>query len=100
MAIITEMLGEKVISGFKGTLDFYYYMGQPCVRAWPKSPGKRRTPAVRAGWAPFSYASQEWNNLSPTLRDAYNKMAGDSGLSGRDVFARSYMKGIYRNPLP
>ncbi|MBA7568557.1 hypothetical protein ES708_10286 [subsurface metagenome] len=100
MAKIAEMLGEKVISGFKGTLDFYYHEGQACVRAWPKSPGRERTPAVRAGWASFTYASQEWSRLSQTLRDAYNKMAGDSGLSGKDVFSRSYMKGLYRNPEP
>lgn len=100
MAKIEEMIGEKIISGFKGTLDYYYYMGVACVRLWPASPGHKRSPGVMAGWASFTYAVGEWNNLSPTLRDAYNKMAGDSGLSGRDVFSRAYMKGLYRNPQP
>ncbi|MBA7568527.1 hypothetical protein ES708_10256 [subsurface metagenome] len=100
MAIITEMIGEKIISGFRGTLDFYYYMGVPCVRRWPRSPGHIRSPEVMAGWAPFSYSVREWNNLSPEVRRAYEIMAGDSGLSDRDMFMRSYMKGLYRNPIP
>ena len=99
MAIIKEMLGEKVISGFKGVIDFYYYMGQPCVRAWPKSPGRERTPAVRAGWASFTYASQEWSRLSPEIQHAYEELATGSALSGRDMFQRAYLIGLYRYPL-
>jgi len=99
MAKITEMLGEKVISGFKGVIDFYYYCGIPCCRAWPKSPGRERTPAVRAGWASFAYASQEWNNLSDEIRRAYEELATGSALSGRDMFMRAYMSGLYRYPL-
>jgi len=93
MAKITEMLGEKVISGFKGTLDFYYYMGQACVRKWPRSPGHRRAPAVMVGWAPFTEAVALWNTTPQYLRDLYNTMASGTGLSGRDMFMRSYMSG-------
>lgn len=100
MAKITAMIGEKIISGFKGTLDFYFYMGTPCVRKWPVSPGHIRTQGVMAGWTPFSYASREWKNLSPAVRRAYEIMAGDSGLSDKDMFTRAYMKGLFRNPLP
>jgi len=100
MAIIKHMLGEKVIAGFRGTLDFYYYMGIPICRSWPKSPGSNRAPAVRAGWPPFTYASREWNNLSPVVRRSYEQLSTDSGLSARDMFQRAYMTGLYRNPLP
>lgn len=100
MAIIKEMIAEKVISGFRGTLDFYYYMGLACVRRWPRSPGRRRTPAVQAWWAPFTYAVHEWNNLSPEVRRTYEEMCTGSGLNGKDLFQRSYMKGLYRNPIP
>ncbi len=96
MAIIKHMVARKVIDGFKGTLDFYYYMGLACVRKWPKSPGKVRSPAVMAGWAAFSYASREWNNLSPFVRRSYEELATGSALSGRDMFQRAYMKGLYR----
>lgn len=99
MARIISMPSEAIISGFKGEIDFYYNMGLPCVRAWPKSPGSRRTPAVRAGWASFTYASQEWSRLSPEIQRAYEELATGSALSGRDMFQRAYLIGLYRYPL-
>lgn len=100
MAIIKEMVGERVISGFKGTLDFYYYKGIACVRAWPKSPGSNRSQAVQSGWPLFSYAAKEWRNLSPVVQRTYVQLAVGTALSGRDIFSRAYMKGIFRNPIP
>ena len=100
MAKITEMLGEKVISGFKEKLDFYYYMGVACVRKWPKSPSKLRSAPVMATWGAFSYASKEWSNLSPEVQRTYEEMATGSALSGRDMFMRGYLAGLYRAPLP
>lgn len=100
MAKILVMPSEGIISGFKGKLDYYFNMGIPCARKWPRSPGSRRTPAVMAGWASFSYASKEWVNLTQAVQDAYREMAGSSGLSARDVQQRAYMSGLYRNPIP
>jgi len=100
MAIIKEMPGKRIISGFRGKLDFYYYMGLAVCRKWPRKPQRRRSPAVMAGWAPFAYASKEWNNLSPEVRRAYEILASDSALSGRDMMERAYLKGLYRNPIP
>lgn len=93
MAKLKEMLGERVISGFRGTLDFYYYMGIPCVRSWPKSPGKARSAAVQAQWPVFTQAAYLSKQLPPEIIDAYRAMAQSSGLSWKDVFTRSYMSG-------
>lgn len=100
MAKIKEMPGLKIISGLKGVLDYYYYMGIPCCRRWPRKPGGRRTPAVRSTWSAFAYATREWKNLSPVIRHSYEELAGASGLRSFDVFMRSYLKGLYRAPLP
>lgn len=100
MALIKEMPGEHIISGFKGKLDFYYYMGKACCRRWPRSPGHVRSPAVMAQWDAFSYASREWNNLSDIVRRAYEELATGSALTARDMFIRSYLKGLYRAPIP
>lgn len=100
MAKIKEMLAEKVIDGFKGVIDFYYYMGIPCIRRWPKSPGKIRSPAVMKGWSAFTYAVREWKNLSPEVMRTYEILASDTGLTGRDMFMRAYMTGLFRNPIP
>ena len=94
------MPSEGIISGFRGKIDYYLCRGQACARKWPRSPGSKRDPAVMAGWASFSYASQEWINLTQVVQDAYNEMAGASGLSGRDVQQRAYLSGLYRNPIP
>lgn len=94
------MPGLKIISGFRGVLDFYYYMGIACVRRWPKSPGKVRNANVMSTWAAFTNASREWNYLSAAVRRTYEEMSTGSGLSGRDLFMRGYLKGLYRAPIP
>ncbi len=91
---------QAIIDGFKGSIDFYYYMGIAVARSWPKSPGKERSPAVMAQWPVFSYASREWANLSPEMQDAYITLATNSGLSGRDMQVRAYLTGLYRYPIP
>lgn len=100
MAIVTAMPHLAIISGFKGTIDFYYWMGIPVARAWPKSPGKIRSAAVMAEWPAWTYAAKEWSNISPEIQAAYNEWSTNSGLSGRDMFTRSYLTGLYRYPIP
>jgi len=100
MGKLLVMPQEAIIDGFRGKIDFYVYMGVPCFRKWPKSPGKVRTPAVMAQWEAFAYAAAEWNNLDEYVRRQYEIMAGDSGMSARDVFTRSYLSGTYRAPPP
>ena len=99
MVILREMIAQKIISGFRHTIDFYYHDGVPCARRWPRSPGHKRTPAVMAGWPAFTYAAGEWNRLSPIVRHAYEQLATKSGLNGRDMQMRAYMTGLYRYPL-
>ena len=93
MAKIKVMPGKEVVSGFKGKLDYYVWMGIPCVRKWPRSPGGKRAPAVEAQWPLFSLSATLWNELSQEIRDAYETMASNTGLSGRDMFTRSYIAG-------
>jgi len=108
MAKLTNLPALDIISGFKGTIDYYINYqssdpetrgkGIPCARKWPRSPGHKRAPAVEAQWAAFTYPAAHWNSLSPEIQDAYNKMASGTGLSGRDMFTRSFIKGIYTYP--
>jgi len=100
MAKLLVMPHQAIIDGFKGTVDFYYWMGIPVARGWPKSPGKMRSPAVRAQWPLWKYVASEWLNLSEAMQDAYRELATNSGLSGRDMFTRAYLTGLYRYPIP
>ncbi|GAI39685.1 unnamed protein product, partial [marine sediment metagenome] len=38
--------------------------------------------------------------LSDEVRDAYRRMAEGAGLTGRDLFTRSYISGIFPYPPP
>jgi len=94
MAKIDVMPHEGIISGFRGVIDFYYCRGIACARKWPVKPKYTRSPAVKESWPIFAKAASLWNELSPEIRRAYEAMAQASGLSGRDMFTRSYMAGF------
>ena len=110
MAKLAALPSLDIISGFRGVIDYYVNfqtcpvetgeVGTPCARRWPRSPGHRRAPAVEAQWDNFTFAAQNWNNLSPEIQAAYEAMATGSALSGRDMFARSYLKGLFTYPHP
>ena len=96
MAKVTKLPHRKILSGFKGILDFYVHDGVACVRSWPKSPGKIRSPAVMAQWPRFRYAAKTWEYLPPEARRAYERMAQEGGLTGRTLSYRGFLKGLYR----
>lgn len=108
MAKLTALPSLDIISGFKGVIDFYVFYpsahpearskGVPCARRWPRSPGHRRAAAVEAQWQAFSYSASLWLTLQEEIQDTYRKMASGTGLSGRDMFTRSYLKGLYSYP--
>lgn len=98
LAKIKVFPAQHIIDGLKGKLDFYIHDGQPCVRRWPRPPTGERSPGVKEGWEPFTTASKLWAQLSPSVQDAYTKMAASSGLNGRDLQIRGYLTGMYRYP--
>jgi len=108
MSRLTALPSMDIISGFRGVIDFYIYhpscvavtgvKGTPCARRWPRSPGHRRAPAVEAGWVAFSYIAKQWNTLDPETQAAYNIQASSTSTTGRDLFERSYLTGLYNYP--
>ena len=99
MAKLAVLPEQAIISGFKGKVDFYLWKGLPVARAWPRSPGHVRAPAVEAQWPIFSYAAKAWATLSDEVQSTYRTLASASGMTGRDLFTRSVIKGLYRYPL-
>ncbi|MBA7707308.1 hypothetical protein ES703_116178 [subsurface metagenome] len=96
MAKLTALPSLAIIDGFKGKLDFYVHDGVPCVRRWPRSPGRRRAPAVEAQWQAFAYATAHWNSLSPYVQDAYRATAAEMTMTGRDLFIKAFIKDYFR----
>lgn len=98
LAVIKVRPNQGIVSGFKGTIDFYAHMGTQCVRKWPRSPGKRRSPAVEAQWSIFATVAALWIGLPQNIKDAYIWLAEGTGMTGRDMFTRGYISGLYRYP--
>jgi len=104
MAKLKVLPELAIIDGLKGKIDYYMNFqssdpetrgkGIPCARKWPRSPGHKRAPGA------FSYAASHWATLPKEIQDPYNKMASGTGLSGRDMFTRGYLTGLYRYELP
>lgn len=98
MAKAAALPAKGFISGFKGILDFYLHDGVVCIRRWPRSPGKRRSPEVEAQWPVFTRATKFWSTLTPEIQDSYRMLSSGTGLSARDMAMRAYMSGIHRMP--
>lgn len=100
MAIIKAMVGQKVIDGFRGVIDFYFYMGVPCVRSWPRKPRGARSAPVMAQWPVFQNAARLWREISPEVRKTYEDMAVTTNLTAKDIFFRGYISGALRYYIP
>jgi len=98
MAILKEMPREHIIAGFRGSLDFYYWLDKPIVRSWPRPPIGPRAPTVSVRFAPFGYINQVAHVLPEYLKQQYAQMAQGTGLSWKDYLVRAYMSGISYNP--
>lgn len=96
MTKLTALPSQAIISGFKGTIDFYLWKGTPVARKWPRSPGHRRAPQVEAQWPAFAYASRLWNYLDEEIRTAYTETAHGTNLTGRDMAAKAYLSGYLK----
>lgn len=106
MAKLKTLPSLAIIDGFREKVDFYIYHptcdpenrgpGIPVARKWPRSPGHLRAQAVMDQWAAFAYTASAWNLMSEEVQAAYRALSVGSGLSGRDLFSRSYLKGLYR----
>lgn len=108
MVVLKALPHMDIISGFRGVIDYYVYhptcnpelsgKGIPVARRWPRSPGPRRAPAVEAQWSAFGYIAGQWKSLKPSIQRTYEELATGSGLTGRDMFTRAYLTGLYRYP--
>jgi len=90
---LAALPAQAIIDDFKGKVDFYVYKGQPCARRWPTWPRRVATGQEAANQQAFAYAIKSWNELSEYIRQMYYFMAAGTGLSPRDFFVRSYLKG-------
>lgn len=100
MAVLAKMPNEAIISGFKGSVDFYFWKGRACARRWPQAPAGIRSPAVVAAQLPFIEAIRLWGLASKEVKDAYKAASAATSYSGYELFIQGYIKGIYHRDRP
>jgi len=100
MAKLTALPHQDIISGLKGKIDFYLWMGIPVARKWPRSPGHKRAPAVEAQWPAFTIASRLWGQMDEELQQGYIESAHGTTLSGRDLATKAYLSGYLKLETP
>lgn len=94
MAKLEVLPEEAIISGFKKTIDFYVYRGQPCARMWPRKPRLPRAATTQPMISAFRYAMYAYSLLTPAQLEPYKSMATGTDLTTRDYFMRAYLGGI------
>jgi len=97
MAVIDALPSKSIISGARGTLDYYCYKGLNVVRMWPRSPGIDRTWQVLATASQFSAAQAGSKTLSPTVKASYDYLAQSAPYTWRDWLTRLYLGGVAKS---
>jgi hypothetical protein len=98
MARVSALPALDIISGLKGTLDFYLWKGIPVCRSWPRSPGHKRAAAVEAQWPAFTNAARLWPTLSAEVQQACAAMSAGTPLSNRDIAQKLYLNAHHLYP--
>lgn len=86
MAKLKALPSLEVIKTLKGTLDYYYWKGIPCVRSWPHIPMSSRTPASLASAQIFGQIASAWGVTGDEIKALYNQDAADQPRTGRDIY--------------
>ena len=74
-------------------LDFYYYLGIPCVRIMPQRMRQPGTPAQVETWNAFRQSLSGYADLEQEDRQAFKRLAAGSHMSGRDFYQKWIMEG-------
>lgn len=93
MAKINALPSLEVINTLKGTLDYYYWKGIPCVRKWPVIPRSSRTQASLDSAHLFGVIVQGWALVGATAKALYIEAAADQPRTGRDLYVSGVLGG-------
>ncbi len=91
MAKIAQMPALGVVNALRGVLDFYTWCNLVIVRKWPRSPGRFRNPYVTYTGSLFAYINQMAAEIPPDIKEFYEPLASQSGLSWKDWLTRLYI---------
>jgi len=90
MVKLASVPPRGIVLGLKGAIDFYSWKGQVVARRWPRSPGKRRAPAVEAQWEDFKTVTQGFKTIDSTVIPALASMVAGTQLVTKDQQVQLY----------
>ncbi len=93
MAKLKALPSLEVINVLKGTLDYYYWKGIPCVRKWPHIPHSSRTQPSLDSAHLFGVIVQGWALVGATAKALYAEAAADQPRTGRDLYVSGVLGG-------
>lgn len=91
MAVLKVMPHQAIVDSLKGVIDFYYWKGIPCARAWPHWPKRVPTPAEKTNQDSFAYCQHQWKQLPEYIKEMYRQCASTTSLTARDIYTACYM---------
>lgn len=83
----------EIVQGLKGTLDYYWYMGVPVCRRWPRAPLGPRSLDVRRTNAVWQLHAPSCAALRPYIEPSYRMYTSGTGLTWRDLYYRLATNG-------
>jgi len=98
MAVLASLPSGAVIDGHRGKIDYYLWLGLPCVRRWPRWKLPERSPAVKAQTLAFTYVNNLQKELPAHVVETWREMASQSNLTWKDWLLRAYLGGTLTAP--
>ncbi len=95
MARLRRMPSQVIIDGFKGTIDFYLYMGIPVARKWPIWRPREPYAVERSNQDDFARINKAYSTLPVEILTAYKTLAQGTPFTGKDLMVRSFMRGLW-----
>lgn len=95
MPVLSGLPSTEIIGALKGTLDFYYWKGLPCVRSWPHTPMASRTQASLDSAHLFGSIVQGWALVGGSVKYLYNADAADQNRTGRDLYVSGVLGHLH-----
>lgn len=84
MARLHNMPSEHIIEALKGVVDFYFWKGIPCARAWPRP--IQKTAAWQATADNMKQVAVWWKNLYKYDHLAWRRLSNSRFQSSYDCF--------------
>jgi hypothetical protein len=87
-----EHISREMVGGFRKTLDFYYWRGKPCVRAWPARSKIPATPQQIESRRQFIASRADLKNIDSVMRGTMRSLCVGRSSAWLDFYTANYIR--------